>query len=52
MENEANKLSNLLKDSKKKHLKMDFKFLPEENNTSILHQSLNEGFKLLFPLKS
>jgi hypothetical protein len=52
MESEATKLSELLKRSNKKKLKVDFKFLPDENHASILHQSLNEGFKLLFPLKT
>ena len=52
MESEATKLSQLLKTSNKKKLKTDFKFLPEENHASILHQSLNEGFKLLWPLKT
>ncbi|MEZ4791951.1 MAG: alpha/beta hydrolase-fold protein [Gelidibacter sp.] len=51
MESEATKLSEMLKRSNKKKLKTDFKFLPDENHASILHQSLNEAFKLLWPLK-
>ena len=51
MESEANKLYNLLKEAKKKNLKAEFKFLPEENHASILHQSINEAFKMLWPLK-
>lgn len=51
MESEAKKLSEMLKRSNKKKLKTDFKFVADENHASILHQSLNEGFKLLFPLK-
>lgn len=51
MEREAKKLSELLKGSNKKKLKTDFKFLPDENHASILHQSVNEGFKLLYMLK-
>lgn len=51
MESEATKLSELLKRSNKKKLRTDFKFLPDENHASILHQSLNEVFNLLFPLK-
>lgn len=51
MEREAKKLSELLKSSNKKKLKTDFKFLPDENHASILHQSVNEGFKLLYMLK-
>jgi len=52
MESEATKLSEMLKRSGKKKLKTDFKFLKDENHASILHQSLTEGFKLLWPLKS
>lgn len=52
MESEANKISEILKRAGKKHLTVDFKFMPDENHASILHQSLNEGFKLLWPLKS
>ena len=51
MESEANKISEILKRSDKKNLTVDFKFMPDENHASILHQSLNEGFKLLWPLK-
>lgn len=51
MEREAKRLSELLKSSNKKKLKTDFKFLPDENHASILHQSMNEGFKLLYMLK-
>ncbi len=51
MESEASKLSEILKRSNKKKLKTEFNFLPDENHASILHQSLNEGFKLLYPLK-
>lgn len=51
MEREAKKLSELFKSSNKKKLKTDFKFLPDENHASILHQSVNEGFKLLYMLK-
>ncbi|MGJ8592805.1 MAG: alpha/beta hydrolase [Aquaticitalea sp.] len=52
MESEATKLSEILKRSSKKKLKTDFKFLPDENHASILHQSLNEAFKLLWDLKT
>ncbi len=51
MESEAKKLSEILKRSNKKKLKTDFKFLPDENHASILHQSMNEAFKLLWSLK-
>ena len=51
MESEATKLSELLKTSGKKLLTVDFKFLPDENHASILHQSVNDAFKLLYPLK-
>ena len=52
MEREANKLSELLQRSGKKQLKTDFKFLKDENHASILHQSLTEAFKGLWPLKT
>ena len=51
MESEATKLSEILQRSNKKHLKTDFKFLPDENHASILHQSISDAFKLLYPLK-
>ena len=51
MESEATKLSEILKRSNKKNLKVDFKFLPDENHASILHQSISEAFKLMYPLK-
>ena len=51
MESEATKISEILKRSNKKHLKVDFKFLPDENHASILHQSISEAFKLMYPLK-
>lgn len=52
MESEATKLSEILKRADKKNLKSNFNFLPDENHASILHQSITEGFKLMFPLKN
>lgn len=49
MEREARTLAELLKNSGKPNLKAEFLFLPNENHATILHQSVNDMFKLMFP---
>jgi len=49
MEREAKTLAELLKNSGKPNLKVEFLFLPKENHATILHQSVNDTFKLMFP---
>ncbi|HUH27858.1 alpha/beta hydrolase [Gelidibacter sp.] len=51
MEREAKMLAELLKDSGKPNLKLEFLFLPKENHATILHQSVNDVFKLMYPYK-
>lgn len=49
MEREAKTLAELLKNSGKTHLKSEFIFLPNENHATILHQSVNDMFKMMYP---
>lgn len=49
MQKEAKELSVILQKANKPNLKLDFLPLPKENHATILHQSINEAFKLLFP---
>lgn len=49
MEREAKSLADLLKNSGKPNLKTEFLFLPNENHATILHQSVNDTFKLMYP---
>lgn len=46
---EAQEIASILK--AKKGLKVDYFPMPNENHASILHQSINEAFRKLFPLK-
>lgn len=49
MEREAKTLADLLKKSEKPNLKAEFLFLPNENHATILHQGVNDSFKLMYP---
>ncbi|MES2133019.1 MAG: alpha/beta hydrolase-fold protein [Bacteroidota bacterium] len=49
MQKDAKELSVILQQANKSNLKLDFLPLPKENHATILHQSINEAFKLLFP---
>lgn len=51
MEREAKMLADLLKDAGKPNLKSEFLFLSKENHATILHQSINDVFKLMYPYK-
>lgn len=51
MQKDAQELTDVLKNSNKKDLKIDFLLLKDENHATILHQSVNEAFKKLFPFK-
>ncbi|WP_163517474.1 alpha/beta hydrolase [Gelidibacter japonicus] len=51
MEREAKSLAELLKNSGKPNLNSEFLFLSNENHATILHQSVNDTFKLMFPYK-
>ncbi|MEO5788021.1 MAG: alpha/beta hydrolase [Gelidibacter sp.] len=49
MEREAKSLVDVLKNAGKPNLKAEFLFLPNENHATILHQSVNDTFKLMYP---
>ncbi len=49
MEREARSLADLLKNSGKPNLKAEFLYLPHEHHATILHQSVNDAFKLMYP---
>lgn len=51
MEREAKNLAELLKNSDKPNLNSEFLFLSNENHATILHQSVNDTFKLMNPYK-
>jgi hypothetical protein len=51
MEREAKSLADLLKNSGKPNLKAEFLFLPKENHATILHQSVNDTFKMMYSYK-
>ncbi len=51
MEGGALHITEILKKSGKKHLQVDFISLPKENHATILHQSINDALKLLYPYK-
>ena len=51
MEVDANLLSDKIKASKSKNLKVYFDYLPQENHATILHQAVSNSFKLLYPNK-
>ena len=51
MERDAAGIVKALKNSGKKNLKVDFVPLPKENHATILHNSLYEAFKILYPYK-
>ncbi len=52
MERDAKALAETIKKSNKKTLKLDFVSLPTENHATILHQSIYEAFKILYPYKN
>lgn len=51
MENDTKNLVKALNMAGKKNLKIDFVPLPKENHATILHQSVYEAFKILYPYK-
>ncbi len=51
MEVDANLLSDKIKASRSKNLKVYFDYLPQENHATILHQAVSNSFKLLYPNK-
>lgn len=51
MQRDAKEIASLLKQDKKKRFKVDYLPLAHENHATILHQSVNEAFKKLYPYK-
>ncbi|MNR66151.1 hypothetical protein D3C85_1895000 [compost metagenome] len=47
MEEDAKKLSEVLKDVNQAQLKVDFAFFPEATHADVLHLALYKGFQLL-----
>ena len=50
MEVDANLLAEKIKASKSKYLKVYFDYLPQENHATIMHQSVFNAFKLIYPI--
>lgn len=50
MEKDADRLANIIR-SGSRNIKLDFTPMPDENHATILHHSLYNAFKLLFPYK-
>ena len=51
MEEDAAGLVKAIKNSGKKNMKIDFVPLPKENHATILHNSIYEAFRILYPYK-
>lgn len=51
MQREARDIAGILKQDKKKRFKVDYVPLANENHATILHQSINEALKKLYPYK-
>lgn len=51
MEVDANLLTEKLKSSKSKNIRVLFDYLPEENHATITHQAVFNALRLLFPIK-
>ena len=52
MVKDAEEFAEVLKKAKKSKLKIDYMPLENENHATILHQSISEAFKKLFPFKA
>ena len=51
MEQDAADIAKALQQSGKKNMKVDFVPLPKENHATILHNSVYEALKILYPYK-
>jgi len=49
MEVDANVLTEKIKGTKSKNVKVFFDYLPQENHATIMHQAVSNAFKLLYP---
>lgn len=50
MEVDANLLTEKIKATKNKNVKVFFDYLPQENHATIMHQAVSNSFKLLYPI--
>jgi len=50
MEVDANLLTEKIKGSKSKKVKVYFDYLPQENHATIMHQAVSNSFRFLFPI--
>ena len=50
MEVDANLLTEKIKGSKSKKVKVFFDYLPKENHATIMHQAVSNSFRLLYPI--
>lgn len=51
MEVDANLLVEKIRETKSKHVKVLFDYLPQEDHATIMHQAVLNAFKLLYPTK-
>jgi predicted alpha/beta superfamily hydrolase len=49
MEEDANLLSEKIKEIKNKNVKVFFDYLPQENHATIMHQAVSNSFRFLYP---
>jgi hypothetical protein len=52
MEEDAKLLAEKIKGTKSKNINVFFDYLPQENHATIMHQSVSNSFKLLYPVSS
>ncbi|MCO6148436.1 alpha/beta hydrolase [Flavobacterium sp. NRK1] len=52
MEVDANLLTEKIKGSKSKKVKVFFDYLPQENHATIMHQAVSNSFRLLYPIQT
>jgi predicted alpha/beta superfamily hydrolase len=51
MEVDANLLTEKIKGTKSKNVKVFFDYLPQENHATIMHQAVSNAFRLLYPIE-
>jgi len=51
MEVDANLLTEKIKGTKSKNVKVFFDYLPQENHATIMHQAVSNSFRLLYPIE-
>lgn len=51
MEVDANLLTEKIKETKSKRIKVYFDYLPQEDHATIMHQAVSNAFRLIYPIK-